>query len=100
MIGPRIVGSAAPQWIGIGLALPAPGCDVSLMCLDFLSAIAQVVRAGKINSGTKPWAGKASGPGGPSCNGAAWITTRASGGKLARVRWPATFALPGLLGVL
>ena len=29
--GPRVAGSAAPQWIGIGFWLP--GCDVSLMCL-------------------------------------------------------------------
>src|SRR5215468_7053068 len=51
MIGPRVCGSAAPQWIGIGFALPAPGCEVSLMCLDLcLSAIAQVVLCGKAST--------------------------------------------------
>src|SRR5678815_3541671 len=51
MIGPRVCTSAAPQWMGIGLALPAPGCEVSLMCLDLcLSAIAQVVLCGKAST--------------------------------------------------
>src|ERR1043165_5675298 len=48
MIGPRVPGSAAPQWIGIGLAPPAPGCEVSLMCLDLcLLAIARSRHPGR-----------------------------------------------------
>src|SRR3954470_23464310 len=48
MIGPRVAGSGAPQWIGVGLVPPAPGCEFSLMCLELcLLAIAQVILCGK-----------------------------------------------------
>src|ERR1043165_6721461 len=46
MTGPRVFGSAAPHVIGMGFV--APGCEVSLMCLDFCLTLSGMVRAGEV----------------------------------------------------